>query len=319
MQTFVALDFETANRHRASACEIGLVRFVNGKPEESFSTLLMPAEGYRYFENEWIHGISYETCRDAPSLKDCLDTVTDFISGSPVVCHNSGFDMSVMRSALDSLDCRYPTLTYFCTCVLSRQALRKDSSIVAYGLAHVTSHFNIRFKETHRAEADALACGKVAVELSGMKGVTALRDLAVTFNVMPGELDNELDKRCHHKGGSRELTDAERNALVAQLSRHLGVDGLDPSHDLLGKTVVLTGTLRSMPRSNAKALLRSVGANVKSSVSKYTNILIEGDQDNANLSGDGISTKKRKCMNLKAQGWDIEVIDEVNFLKMLET
>ena len=71
--------------------------------------------------------------------------------------------------------------------------------------------------------------------------------------------------------------------------------------------------------SNAKALLQSVGANVKSSVSKYTNILIEGDQDNANLSEDGISTKKRKCMNLKAQGWDIEVIDEVNFLKMLET
>ena len=319
MQTFVALDFETANGNRASACEIGLVRFINGKPEESFSTLLMPTEGLRYFENEWIHGISYKACKNAPSLKECLDTLIGFISDDPVVCHSSSFDMSVMRSTLDSLGCCYPALTYFCTCVLSRQALREDPLVVSYGLADITSHFNIRFNETHRAEADALACGNVATQLLRTQGFNNLNDLAVKFNVMPGRLDNELDKRCHHKGGKRELTDAERNSLVAQLSKHLGVDGLDPSHDLLGKTVVLTGTLHSMPRSNAKALLQSVGANVKTSVSKNTDILIEGDQDSPNLSADGISTKKRKCMNLKAQGCDIEVIDEVNFLKLLET
>ena len=124
----------------------------------------------------------------------------------------------------------------------------------------------------------------LATQLLRTQGFNNLNELAAKFNVMPGRLDNELDKRCHHKGGKRELTDAERNSLVAQLSKHLGVDGLDPSHDLLGKTVVLTGTLHSMPRSNAKALLQSVGANVKTSVSKNTDILIEGDQDSPNLS-----------------------------------
>ena len=40
VQNFVALDFETASRHRASACEMSLVAFKDGKPATVFSRLL---------------------------------------------------------------------------------------------------------------------------------------------------------------------------------------------------------------------------------------------------------------------------------------
>jgi len=47
--------------------------------------------------------------------------------------------------------------------------------------------------------------------------------------------------------------------------------------NLSGKTVVLTGTLASMTRSEAKARLTELGAKVTNSVSKTTDIVIVGD------------------------------------------
>ena len=45
---------------------------------------------------------------------------------------------------------------------------------------------------------------------------------------------------------------------------------------MAGKTIVLTGTLSSMTRNQAKARLISLGANVTNSVSKTTDIVVVG-------------------------------------------
>jgi DNA polymerase-3 subunit epsilon len=48
MSAFVALDFETANRYRDSACAIGLVRVENNQIVEKVSYLIRPPQ--RQFE-----------------------------------------------------------------------------------------------------------------------------------------------------------------------------------------------------------------------------------------------------------------------------
>jgi DNA ligase (NAD+) len=61
--------------------------------------------------------------------------------------------------------------------------------------------------------------------------------------------------------------------------------GIDPqgdsagplAHPLSGKTFVLTGTLKTLARSEAKERLRVIGANVGSAVSKQTDYLVVGD------------------------------------------
>lgn len=61
MEPFVAIDFETANQHRSSACSVALVRFdEHGEEQDRFSTLLQPHESVAYFSpvNTSIHGIS---------------------------------------------------------------------------------------------------------------------------------------------------------------------------------------------------------------------------------------------------------------------
>jgi DNA ligase (NAD+) len=72
---------------------------------------------------------------------------------------------------------------------------------------------------------------------------------------------------------------------------------------LAGKTVVLTGTLSSMTRDEAKEKLQALGAKVAGSVSKKTDLVIAGEAAGSKLS--------------KAQGLGIEVMDEQGMLDLL--
>jgi DNA ligase (NAD+) len=74
---------------------------------------------------------------------------------------------------------------------------------------------------------------------------------------------------------------------------------------LLGKTIVLTGTLSQMGRSEAKAKLQELGAKVSGSVSAKTDLLIAGDKAGSKLT--------------KAQGLGIETWDETAMLSFFES
>lgn len=71
-----------------------------------------------------------------------------------------------------------------------------------------------------------------------------------------------------------------------------------------GKTIVLTGTLESIERSAAEALLRKLGGHPSGSVSKKTNILVAGPGAGSKLA--------------KAQELGVEIWDEKKFLSELE-
>ena len=77
----------------------------------------------------------------------------------------------------------------------------------------------------------------------------------------------------------------------------------DPDTAFAGKTVVLTGTL-SMPRAEAKRLLKSLGAQVTGSVSKKTDYVIVGE--NAGGKAD------------EAERLQISVLDEGQFVAMAD-
>ncbi|MDP8225554.1 MAG: NAD-dependent DNA ligase LigA [Candidatus Lernaella stagnicola] len=71
-----------------------------------------------------------------------------------------------------------------------------------------------------------------------------------------------------------------------------------------GKTVVLTGTLHAMSRSEAKARVTALGAKVSGSISRKTDLVVAGPGAGSKLT--------------KAQQLGIRVIDEDEFLTMLE-
>ena len=73
---------------------------------------------------------------------------------------------------------------------------------------------------------------------------------------------------------------------------------------LAGKTVVLTGTLPTMGRDEAKELLEAAGAKVSGSVSKKTSYVVAGAEAGSKLA--------------KAQELGVPVLDEAGLLALLQ-
>jgi len=76
------------------------------------------------------------------------------------------------------------------------------------------------------------------------------------------------------------------------------------SGPLVGKTVVLTGTLPTLSRDQAKDLLEAAGAKVAGSVSKKTDFVVAGTDAGSKLT--------------KAQELGINILDESGLMSMLE-
>lgn len=77
----------------------------------------------------------------------------------------------------------------------------------------------------------------------------------------------------------------------------------DNNHPLYNKTVVLTGTLTSMGREEARARLQTLGAKVTGSVSAKTDYLIAGAEAGSKLA--------------KAESLGVKILDESAFLAIL--
>jgi DNA ligase (NAD+) len=77
-----------------------------------------------------------------------------------------------------------------------------------------------------------------------------------------------------------------------------------PAGDLLGFTLVLTGSLRSMSRAEAKERVEDLGGEVVSSISQKIDILVVGEDPGSKLE--------------KAKRLDIKTITEEEFLNLIE-
>ena len=100
--SFVALDFETATQSRNSACQIGLVRFEEGREVASLCELIQPPDNryYQKFTDE-IHGIGPQTTRGAPTFAELWPTLKPWFENQLVVAHNATFDLGVLASTLE--------------------------------------------------------------------------------------------------------------------------------------------------------------------------------------------------------------------------
>jgi DNA ligase (NAD+) len=75
------------------------------------------------------------------------------------------------------------------------------------------------------------------------------------------------------------------------------------SGSIVGKTWVLTGTLPTLGRDEASAMIRQAGGKVASSVSRNTDYLLAGDSAGSKLD--------------KARELGVAIVDEAAFLKLV--
>jgi len=299
---FVAIDFETANSARSSACSIGVVRVEDGEVVDRRHWLIRPRPLVFSPHNVRVHGIQARDVASAPTFAELWPSLRPLLEGQLVLAHNVGFDMGVLQQSLDQHGLPYPSLSYACTVQLARRTWM----LPRYDLKTVASSFGFQFQH-HQALADAEACARIAIQACAELRAGSLPELLETLACGPGELRNDLP----HPPLDPPPTGAVHRPAVRQDEVKPRVNTFDPAHPLFGKRVVFTGELRSMDRLDAFQRVVDAGGSFGSDVNGKTNFLVVGDLD-------GEATGKlRKAHDRIDLGADLRIVDEDEFLALL--
>lgn len=152
MSRVLVIDFETANISATSACAIGAILIENNEIVQQYFSLIKPPS--KVFQFTYIHGITWEQVKDAPTFKEMWDQ--DFAdlynSVNLVVAHNIGFDSRVLKATAEHHGIKLPTKPTDCTVKISRNQLK----ITPAKLNNVCDVLKIPLKH-HEALSDSLA------------------------------------------------------------------------------------------------------------------------------------------------------------------
>jgi len=153
--SFVALDFETANPQRDSACEVGAVRVEGGRIVERFSAKIRPPS--RWFTFTHIHQISWGDVQAEPTFAQLWPRLQRLMSGVEfIAAHNASFDRSVLKAACERWGHEAPPLPFLCTMKLARARW----GIYPTRLPDVAEHLSLPLTH-HNALSDAEACARI--------------------------------------------------------------------------------------------------------------------------------------------------------------
>ena len=308
---YVAIDFETANERRSSACAVGVVVVKDGVCAEKISRLIRPPELRFNPFNTSIHGICAEDVKNEPEFCDLWDELRVHLDGRLVLAHNAAFDMSVLRAILDAYRIPYPELAYHCTLLVAKKVW---PGLPSYRLGFVAHRLGVEF-EHHKAVDDAFACAEVFRLAYRDSQATSFKNLVdrlgMEFGLLypGGYVPARLPCETH--------ACKQRSAQCRPQDIVPSSDQFDRSHPLFGRTVVFTGTLESMVRADAMQKVVDVGGRCGNSVTKVTDYLVVGCPDFRTFTDGCKSGKLRRAEELASEGYDIEIVSELDLLQML--
>lgn len=157
---YMALDFETGNASRLSACALGVSIFENSTLVAEQTTLIKPPAqvGKFHWGNIRVNHIKESMVADAPAFdvvwKNGLDELAE---GSVLVCHNAMFDTAVLCACLAHYHLPVPECRYVCTVKVSQ---RVWPQLQNHKLDTVSQALGIALNH-HEAGSDARAAGLI--------------------------------------------------------------------------------------------------------------------------------------------------------------
>lgn len=182
---WAALDFETATYSRASACALGVVVVENGRELYRQAWLIRPPGNEYSAGNIAIHGIRPQDTEHAPAFDHVWREAMSMIGDRPIVAHNAGFDVGVIRGGCEAYELAPPSCAYHCTVQLSR---RTWPELPAHKLPIVAGHVGATL-DHHDALSDAAACSKIMHACIETVGVASLADLVVHHRLREKRVD----------------------------------------------------------------------------------------------------------------------------------
>lgn len=154
---FVAIDFETANHSRASACAVAAVRVERGEIVARWRTLIRPPT--REFVFTSIHGLAWGDVAGASDFAGIWPALDSLTRGAGfLAAHNAPFDRGVLEACCAHHGIRAPRHRFVCTVQLARATW----PLSRHRLPDVCRHLGLTLAH-HDPLSDAEACARIVV------------------------------------------------------------------------------------------------------------------------------------------------------------
>jgi DNA polymerase-3 subunit epsilon len=342
MDSFVVFDIELANSNPSSICEIAFIKFIDGKASDALVSLLKPnpndisisfnnddADNFKIIVDpisQSIHGIRSEDLGSAPKLSDIWSEVLDYIGELPLVAHNATQDINKLFQALKDYDLVLPDREYFCSLTLSRNA-PETRGFESHRLEDVALSMDVDwFLATrpsglvgHAALVDANATGEIMVKLLETKS-GSFKELCSSLEMLPGRIVGGKVKNGNTKIQQKNpLWLAPSLDDFATIVASLAELGFAPreDHPFFGKNFVLSLSLESLDETSFWICIALAGGQMKTSVSKFTHFLVEGNDPKGKYKK-GETSKSLKAREILANGkGSLRILDESEFMSLL--
>ncbi|RAM38240.1 hypothetical protein [Arthrobacter globiformis] len=173
--SFTAIDFETANSHRGSACAVGLVKVRDGHIVDTASWLIKPPPGIDDFDpvHVELHGIAEPDVQDAADWEMSLEGILQFVSEDPIVAFDAAYAASVMRKTTEHQNLDLPAKDFYCALHLAEDHL----ALPRHRLSDVLAALDLPPVERHEPRAHALACARIVLAIAARRGFTTLAEV----------------------------------------------------------------------------------------------------------------------------------------------
>ncbi len=342
---FIAIDFETANRRRDSACQLAAVVVRSGKIVDTAMWMIRPEPFYFSPANIGIHGISPAMVEHEPTFAGHWPDVARFLQPldlSPegsgrydcIIAHNASFDVGVLLGSMDSHGIEHPEFSYGCTRLIARQTWPGRSG---YGLKPLAQWLGIEFRH-HDALEDSVACAKILIAAAIQRGVTSLEELESTLAISRGSVGPAGKKGPTSLRRARRTTTRSYNATPrkADISREFSPpyargDAIAQVVDvqrlmvrasfirsLAGECISFTGVLRKISRPDAEGLARCLGGQPQASLTSETTVLVVGDPEEGTLESDPArGASEANAERMRSRGHSIRIMSEDQFLGLI--
>lgn len=246
---FVAIDLEKLDNSQLSICEVGMVKYQDGKFVGEFHSYIKPAKGMNRnaFGKKDLKHISNDMLLSAPSFSEIYDKMKEFVNGAILVCHNKGADLNYLYHNEKEYG-----LSGLYTGFIDTNDICKLSLTDAY-----QKIFGKQMEKHHFALDDAKHTAEILLALSEQSDVTKF----VKSNYIP-----EKEKP---KSDNTKYSTVSSDDLVKE-------DILLPNFDFTGKICVVSGGSDKNKKA-LKSKLNEVGAKVTNNISGKTDVFIVGE------------------------------------------
>lgn len=269
--TIVAIDFETANASRASACAIGLA-FVEGDVVVRRAYhLLRPPEMRFDAGNIRVHGIRPEDVRDAPEFPAIYETIRHEIEGALVLAHNASFDIAVLGQTLALYSLPRPTFASLCTVQLGRRLWPEAPD---HKLSTLARRFGVAFRHHHAGE-DAFACAAIALEGVRKAQVRDIEHLAHFTSLRRSHAAEEAPPTPRPGGIAARAIDQQRRRATPPTGRFVVRGSTGTPYDV---QLVSEGGMPALRCSCTAGRFRNLCRHVKGLMAGDRNHVLSGDE-----------------------------------------